>query len=131
MKHSHYKRDISKLNLKVLDVYRLIDLFNITCPVAQHVFKKSMAAGQRGHKDLLKDWQDILDSAERRLEMLDEDAQAQKIEPASEIDDDSPRQQGIQQSGELAEHIYGVIYGACRCGNAEAVGSCSTCGKRY
>ena len=33
------------------------------------------------------------------------------IEPASEIDDDSPRQQGIQQSGELAKPIYDLIYG--------------------
>ena len=32
-------------------------------------------------------------------------------EPASLIDDDSPRQQGIQQSGELAEPIYDLIYG--------------------
>ena len=32
-------------------------------------------------------------------------------EPASEIDDDSPRQQGIQQSGELAKPIYDLIYG--------------------
>ncbi len=33
------------------------------------------------------------------------------VEPASEIDDDSPRQQGIQQSGELAVPIYDLIYG--------------------
>jgi hypothetical protein len=71
MKHSHYKRDVSHLN--TIDVYRIIDLFGVTCPVAQHVLKKSLAAGQRGHKDLRKDWQDIMDSAERRLQMLDED----------------------------------------------------------
>jgi hypothetical protein len=71
MKHSHYKRDVSRLN--TIDVYRIIDLFGVTCPVAQHVLKKSLADGQRGHKDLRKDWQDIMDSAERRLQMLDED----------------------------------------------------------
>lgn len=70
-KHSHYKRDVS--HLKTIDVYRIIELFEITCPVAQHVLKKSMAAGRRGHKSLEKDWNDILDSAERRLEMLAED----------------------------------------------------------
>ena len=37
--------------------------------------------------------------------------QQNMIEPASEIDDDSPRQQGIQQSGELAKPIYDLIYG--------------------
>lgn len=70
-KHSHYKRDVS--HLKTIDVYRIIELFEITCPVAQHVLKKSMVAGQRGHKDLKRDWQDIFDSAERRLEMMQED----------------------------------------------------------
>ena len=74
MSHDHYKRDVS--NLKVIDVYRIIELFEITCPVAQHVLKKSMAAGKRGHKGLRKDWQDIIDSGMRKLQMLDEDAVA-------------------------------------------------------
>ena len=37
--------------------------------------------------------------------------QQNMIEPASLIDDDSPRQQGIHQGGELAEPIYDLIYG--------------------
>lgn len=87
MKHNHYKRDVSHLN--TIDVYRIIELFGVTCPVAQRVLKKSLAAGQRGHKDLRKYWQDIMDSAERRLQMLDEDAmpsdfgQQHTIEPAA------------------------------------------------
>ncbi len=32
-----------------------------------------------------------------------------KFEPASEIDDDSPRQQITQQSGEMAEHVYPAV----------------------
>jgi hypothetical protein len=115
MKHSHYKRDVSHLN--TIDVYRIIDLFGVTCPVAQHVLKKSLAAGQRGHKDLRKDWQDIMDSAERRLQMLDEDyaavahlaepadpGQQNVFEPASEIDDESDRQKAIEQNGNTGEH---------------------------
>ena len=73
-KHQHYYRDVS--HLKKVDIYRIIELFEITCPVAQHVFKKAAAVGQRGHKDLSHDWRDILDSAQRKLEMLDEDANA-------------------------------------------------------
>lgn len=72
MKHNHYKRDVS--GIKTLDVYRLLEVFEVTCPVAQHVIKKALVAGQRGHKDVLRDWQDILDSAERKIEMLREDA---------------------------------------------------------
>lgn len=71
MSHSHYFRDVS--GLERVDVYRLLDLFGVTCPVAQHVVKKAIAAGQRGHKTLRRDWQDIADSARRKLEMIDED----------------------------------------------------------
>lgn len=70
--HSHYKRDVSHLDL--IDIYRFIDLFNIECPVAQDILKKSAAVGQRGHKDLKRDWADIRDSAQRKLEMLEEDS---------------------------------------------------------
>lgn len=71
-KHSHYFIDVSGYDR--VDVYRLIELAGITCPVAQHVFKKAFATGKRGHKDLRRDWQDIRDSAARKLQMLGEDA---------------------------------------------------------
>lgn len=70
-KHSHYFIDVSAY--ASVDVYRMIELIGITCPVAQHVFKKAWATGKRGHKDLRRDWQDIADSADRKLRMLDED----------------------------------------------------------
>ncbi len=71
MSHEHYFIDVSHIDR--LDVYRLLDLFKVTCPVAQHVVKKALAAGQRGHKDTRRDWQDIADSAARRLQMISED----------------------------------------------------------
>lgn len=71
MSHEHYFIDVRGYDR--LDVYRLIELIGITCPVAQHVFKKAFATGKRGHKDLRRDWQDIADSAARRLQMIDED----------------------------------------------------------
>jgi len=71
MSHNHYFRDVT--GLEKLDVYRLLDLFGVTCPVAQHVVKKAIAAGQRGHKTLRRDWQDIADSARRKMEMINED----------------------------------------------------------
>lgn len=106
-KHSHYKRDVSQL--KTLDVYRLIDLFDVTCPVAQHVIKKALVAGQRGHKDTVRDWQDIQDSAMRKLEMIAEDlesapmpqdfGQQNTIQPAASMQDDSERMAAIGQNG--------------------------------
>jgi len=71
MSHEHYFIDVSAYDR--VDVYRLIELIGITCPVAQHVFKKAFATGKRGHKDLRRDWQDIADSAARRLQMISED----------------------------------------------------------
>lgn len=76
MSHEHYFIDVSHIDR--LDVYRLLDLFKVTCPVAQHIVKKALAAGQRGHKDTRRDWQDIADSAARRLQMMDEDLAAAK-----------------------------------------------------
>jgi hypothetical protein len=71
-KHNHYFRSCPYANI---DVYRIIDIFEITCPAAQHVLKKVIATGKRGHKDVKRDWEDIIDSAQRKLEMLEEDAQ--------------------------------------------------------
>ena len=71
MSHEHYFIDVSGYDR--VDVYRLIELLGITCPVAQHVFKKAAATGKRGHKSLARDWQDIADSAARRLQMISED----------------------------------------------------------
>jgi hypothetical protein len=74
MSHNHYFRDVS--HLEQIDVYRVLKLFGVECPVAQHVVKKALAAGQRGHKSVRRDWQDIADSATRRLQMMDEELAA-------------------------------------------------------
>ena len=73
VKHPHYKKDISHLD--TLDIYRVTELFN---PYAcgAHIAKKALCSGQRGHKDLLTDIQDIIDTAERWKEMLIEDEKA-------------------------------------------------------
>lgn len=70
-KHDHYYRSVKGLDK--IDVYRVLELFDVTCPVAQHVIKKAMVAGKRGHKDTATDWENIRDSALRKLEMMGED----------------------------------------------------------
>ena len=69
-KHSHYKKDVSHLN--VIDPYRISDLYDLH-PCADHIMKKSLCAGNRGHKDMLRDIQDIIDTAERWKQMIEED----------------------------------------------------------
>ncbi|QYW02027.1 hypothetical protein PQD74_gp024 [Stenotrophomonas phage Siara] len=72
MAHDHYKKDVSHLDM--LDVYRVLRLFNVTDPCIQHAVKKLLVAGGRGAgKGFLKDIQEAIDSLERCKQMLAED----------------------------------------------------------
>lgn len=62
-----YNREI-KPNVFV-DVYDVLQAFNVTNPALQHLVKKALAVGQRGHKDSAEDYQDIIDSAKRAKEL--------------------------------------------------------------
>lgn len=70
-KHGHYFRDVT--HLTTLDFYRLVELFDIRDGAVQHILKKCLAVGERGHKDLRHDLQDMIDTAQRKLDMLRED----------------------------------------------------------
>lgn len=52
-----------------IDVYDVLLAFNVTNPALQHLVKKALCTGLRGHKDKSQDLQDILDSAKRALEL--------------------------------------------------------------
>lgn len=52
-----------------VDVYDVLKAFNVQCPALQHLIKKALNAGCRGHKDLQTDLQDIIDSAIRAKEL--------------------------------------------------------------
>ena len=70
-KHNHYFKDVS--NLKFIDVYRVLDLFNVVNPCVQHAIKKLLCAGQRGAKGQQQDVQEAIASLLRYLEMQTED----------------------------------------------------------
>lgn len=55
-----------------VDVYDVLRAFNVTDPCLQHLLKKALAAGCRGHKNTEEDLQDILASAQRAVEMYSE-----------------------------------------------------------
>lgn len=124
MKHSHYKKEVSGLSM--IDVYRVLDLFGVTDPCIQHACKKLLVTGNRGHKNTDQDIQDAIDTLERWKEMRAEDRQRQSDrhpmtpnvveyssktpdietirfsvvdEPASQMQDDSPRMSAIAQNG--------------------------------
>jgi len=68
---SKYNRTISDRagNVSEVDVYDVLKAFNVTCPALQHLIKKALCAGLRGHKDTQTDLQDIADSAARAIEL--------------------------------------------------------------
>lgn len=71
-KHNHYFKDVS--NLKEIDVYRVLQLFQVDDQALGHAIKKLLCAGQRGAgKDHRQDIQEAIDTLQRRLEMQDED----------------------------------------------------------
>lgn len=70
-KYKHYFKDVS--NLDKIDIYRILDLWEVNHPCLQHAAKKILVAGNRGHKDIEKDIKEAIDSLERYKEMLIED----------------------------------------------------------
>lgn len=61
-----------------LDVYDVIDIWQVNNPALQHLIKKALQAGDRGHKDLLTDMQDIIDSAIRAKQIAERHLEKEK-----------------------------------------------------
>ena len=52
-----------------VDVYDVLQAWGVSNPALQHLIKKALQCGQRGHKDNAQDLQDIIDSAIRAKEL--------------------------------------------------------------
>ena len=65
--HSHYFIDVSDVD--EIDFYEIAKRYNVTDPCVQHILKKCLAIGNRGHKSLHTDMKDIHDTAVRMLAM--------------------------------------------------------------
>lgn len=68
----HYHKDVSHLD--TIDVYRVLQLWEVLDPCIQHAIKKLLVAGGRGHKDMSKDVHEAIVSLQRWEEMQAEDA---------------------------------------------------------
>lgn len=81
---SKYDREIigrdSEGNLRVItvDVYRVLSAFAVTDPALQHLIKKALCAGLRGHKDTEQDLQDIIDSGHKALTLFKDTQQLEQ-----------------------------------------------------
>lgn len=63
---SKYTKSIHGVSV---DVYDVLMEWEVTNPALQHLIKKALQCGQRGHKDKQQDLQDIIDSAIRAQEL--------------------------------------------------------------
>ena len=66
---SHYRH--SFMGHKI-DVYRVLDIFGVTDPVAQHIVKKLLRGTKKGHTEEFV-WQEVTQAVERKNEMIKED----------------------------------------------------------
>lgn len=71
MKHSHYYKDVSSYSS--IDVYRIAEMFDLDNATG-HAVKKLLCSGGRGAKDQRQDIEEAIDTLQRKLEMLTEDA---------------------------------------------------------
>ena len=53
----------------IVDVYDVLEAWKTTNPALQHLIKKALQPGERGHKSLVEDLKDIIASAQRALEI--------------------------------------------------------------
>lgn len=70
--YSHYYKKVPE-GVEYIDVYRVLEMFDVTNPSIAHAVKKLLVAGGRGHKDLGKDVKEAIVSLNRWIEMREED----------------------------------------------------------
>lgn len=68
-KHSHYHKSVK--GRETIDVYDVLDLFEVKSHAVGHAIKKLLMAGQRGAKDYRQDLSEAIDSITRQLEMVE------------------------------------------------------------
>jgi len=75
-KHNHYFKSVKGLD--EVDVYRVLELFEVTDQAIGHAVKKLLVAGGRGAgKALSQDVKEAVDTLQRWQEMRSEDASTQ------------------------------------------------------
>ena len=71
LENKYDRKIIGKDNREcIVDVYNVLKAFDVVCPALQHLIKKALCVGIRGHKSSSEDLQDIIDSAFRAKELF-------------------------------------------------------------
>jgi hypothetical protein len=67
-----YKRSINDMHTGTgvtVDVYSVLEAFDVNCPALQHAIKKLLCAGIRGHKTSVDDLKEARDSIIRAIQL--------------------------------------------------------------
>jgi hypothetical protein len=71
-KYPHYYRELPE-KVSHLDVYRVLDTFQVRRSTVQHAVKKLLCTGTRGLKNEVVDIKEAIFSLQRTLEMIEEE----------------------------------------------------------
>lgn len=80
---NRYSRTIKGVEI---DVYDLLEAYQPCNKALDHLIKKALMAGERGHKDRMQDLQDIIDSAIRAKQIEEEKQEAEIRREAADYD---------------------------------------------
>ncbi len=76
-KHNHYFKSVA--GLTEIDVYRVLELFEVSDHALGHAIKKLLVAGDRGVKDQYRDVQEAADTLQRWMQMVNEDIEREDV----------------------------------------------------
>ena len=73
---SHYRNEFKGVKV---DVYRVLQIFGVTDPVAQHIVKKLLRGTKKGHDEITV-WNEVFQACERKKEMIEEEKDDRELE---------------------------------------------------
>ena len=66
---SKYLRDVTCSVDGKVDVYAVLEAFNVLCPARQHAIKKLLCSGIRGKGNAVQDLEEARDAVDRAIQM--------------------------------------------------------------
>jgi hypothetical protein len=64
-----YLREVTCSVDEKIDVYAVLEAFEVYCPARQHAIKKMLCAGIRGKNDTIQDLHEACDAIHRAIQM--------------------------------------------------------------
>lgn len=83
---------VNKQRVAIVDVYRVLDAFKVTCPARQHAIKKLLCAGIRGKGDELQDLWETADAVKEAIALQESRIDDDKPIPVGDVSPEQPKQ---------------------------------------